>query len=189
MTFGKYLSGVLLLVACTGKHQTVATPAPPMSEPFNVSSLESRYALRGAFAGTVRLDGDSVEVMVAEGVVKAAGRPRPGTVRYRDVKVSVGVGAPSGASWEMRAKSQERLIREGLGEGDSVRVASLRFVIAGARRADLAGNWLVFEFGARDAEYGEHFTTYACSQHALLERRRTDSDRSVRLRKNYELTC
>lgn len=189
MHFGKHVSGVLLLAACTGGPQAVTTPAPSASEPFAVSSVESHYALRGAFTGTVRLDGDSLEVLVAAGVVKAAGRPRPDAVRYSNVTLSVGVGAPSGTRWVLRAKSHERLIREGLREGDSVRVDSVRFVIAGVRRAELAGNWLVFQFEARDAEYGEQFTTYACSRYALLERQSGASDRSTRLRKNYELTC
>jgi hypothetical protein len=189
MGFGKHFTGVLLLAACTAGPQAVATPAPTASEPFAVSSMGSRYALRGAFAGTVRLDGDSLEVLVADGVLKAAGRPRPDAVRYSNVKLSVGVGAPSGASWVMRARSQERVIREGLREGDSVRIDTLRFVIAGVRHADLAGNWLVFQFAARDSEYDEQFTTYACSHYAFLERRSAASERSARLRKNYELTC
>lgn len=180
----------LLLAACAGRPAAAPAPLPGGDVPFEVSSVGTRYALRGRFVGAVQLTADSLVVRLTDAAAQVAGSPAAGAaVRYQNVRLAAAVGTPSGSSWDVRARSEPVLLRGAVSAGEAFAVDTGRFVIRRPRGLDPRRDWLVFVFAARDARTGESFTTYACAAAPLLGPRRGSDARAAGLRTAYESTC
>lgn len=132
-------------------------PATPIS--FQASSLESQYAVRGFFAGTVARERGRLVVLLHDARLRSS-------APVRNVRLRAGLGRRLGESWEFEPQGPQLRVRDSLARGEDVQLDSLRLTIPLGDEIILEPHWLAFEIAARQGR--EEVTTYVCSAKDLF---------------------
>ena len=127
--------------------------------PFEASSLESQYAVRGFFAGTVARERGRLVVTLHDARLRS-GAP------VRNVRLRAGLGRRLGESWEFDPQGPQLRVRDSLARGEEVQLDSLRRTIPLGDEIILEPHWLAFEIAARHER--EELTIYVCSAKDLF---------------------
>jgi len=147
------------------------------SQPFDVSSESSLYAVRGRLSGTVQVQPEQVRVVVRSGsVLSVVSDPR--------IQLRAAIAAGTQKGWRKVAESEPQL----LGSFDAGQrrelTDSIVFTVRIPSDAKPEQHWLVFQFGRADGS-----TTYACSARNLAGPDSLSARRAEQLRAFYPLAC
>ncbi|HEY0778867.1 MAG TPA: hypothetical protein VGD56_12935 [Gemmatirosa sp.] len=134
--------------------------------PFDFTSADENFAVTGTFAGTVRVRGDRLEVLVTRAVARA--HPDvPATAPLRNVRLRADLvtHVDSTGNWIVVDSSAYALVAASLAGSVTRTVGPLRFVLPRSQSGPLASYWVAFEFEAvapaRGGRPAARFATFA----------------------------
>ena len=139
--------------------------APATSVSFTASSLESHYAVRAAFRGTVTREPGRLVVQVHEGQIRSS---KPA----RNLQLRAGLGRRSSRGWEYEPHGPAIPLLDTIGRGQELYLEALRLTVPISDRLILEPHWLVFELTARDDQ--RVFSTFVCTVRDLFRAQRSD---------------
>ena len=141
-------------------------PVTPIA--FQTSSLESQYAVRGFFAGTVARERGRLVVLLHDARLRSS-------ASVKNVRLRAGLGRRLGESWEFEPQGPQLHVRDSLARGEEVELDSIRLTIPLGDEIILEPHWLAFEIAARQGR--EELTIYVCSAKDLFRPERLNEPR------------
>lgn len=154
-------------------YQTRRRAASVGAVPFSFASAEQNFAVTGTFAGTVRVRGDSVEVLVRRAVARAhPDVPRDAPLRHVRLRADLVMRVDTAGTWVIVDSSGYVPVARSLAGGAGRAFGPLRFVLPRSQAAPLASYWLVFEFEAVAPPRGDRpagrFATFSHGDQAMF---------------------
>jgi hypothetical protein len=128
--------------------------------PFNFASADQNFAVTGMFAGTVRVLGDSVEVLVRRAVARAhADVSRDAPLGHVRLRADLVTRVDREGTWVVADSSAYVSVARSLASGAERALGPLRFVLPRNQAGPLASYWLAFEFEAIATPSGDRPAT------------------------------
>jgi hypothetical protein len=193
MTCG--LVGALVVAAMVlGAGWAWAVPAPEApAEPFVLDSTQSTYPFVFRVEGTLKRQGDAIEVSVKSGEIRSTIPPDLGEDgQATNVLMSFGVGRLFEGGWQMVNHSQPDTVSTELRPGESLPVTPHRFVIKGLAGMPLAEMWLAASLTVTQKLPGMPagpLSSYGCSTVNLLGGTPASRERAKKMAGNYAHVC
>ena len=124
--------------------QDTGKPAPVY---FQVSSINSPFALAGTFEGEYRVRADAIEITISNAAIYLRDNcPYKGRRELAFINVSLATSHPSG-KWTVINSGRAIPVGETMTPGDKYLADKLRFSIPKDSSLDLSNCWLVVEMG------------------------------------------
>ena len=138
-----FLALIVLLVASSlAKAQDAGGPD---ARPFNISSLNTAFAMQGDFEGEYRIHPDRIELKVAKANIRISEHcPYKGRRLLSAMKFGLAVSTDDGR-WKVANWSQEFFVEQVMSPGDTHSLGELYFYIPKDDSIDLSKHWLVVQ--------------------------------------------
>ena len=153
--------GVLLTLASC---RSTSPSIPPAPVAFEASSLESHYAVRGYFNGTVTREAGRLVVLIHQGGLRSI-------TSVRDLRLRAGLGRRTSRGWDYELRGPQIRLRDSMAPGEEIQLDTLGLTIPISDRLILDSYWLAFEIAAKRDQ--EPFTTYVCTPRDIFRAERS----------------
>lgn len=133
---------ILLVVSVLTKAQDADVPE---ARPFNISSLNTPFAMQGDFKGEYRIYPDWIEVKVTKANIHISHHcPYKGRRLLSAIKFGLATNT-DGKQWKIAHAGQEFFLEQVMRPGDVHSLGELYFHIPIERPMDLSQHWLVVQ--------------------------------------------
>ena len=156
--------GVPLALSGCRSPSASSAPAPSTPVAFQASSLESHYAVRGYFNGTVTREPERLVILILDGGLRSS-------TSGRNLRLRAGLGRRTSRGWAYEPQGPQIPLRDSIARGEEIHLDTLRLTIPVGDGLGLSPYWLAFEIAAKRDE--EEFTTYVCTPRDIFRTERS----------------